>query len=172
MFEQKTFVENDVTESLTAASRSSVFGEHSLSAFGAGLKRMFLPGGQILFRENEVADSLYIVISGCLGVVVRGSNGRDVLVARIPAGETVGEMGFLDGGIRSATVEALRDTELLKFDKASYEDRLLTASSRPRTRSAMSSGSRTKRTRGGHQGKSQVASEMTRKNAPACLTNW
>ena len=125
MFEQKTFVENDVTESLTAASRSSVFGEHSLSAFGAGLKRMFLPGGQILFRENEVADSLYIVISGCLGVVVRGSNGRDVLVARIAAGETVGEMGLLDGGVRSATVEALRDTELLKFDKASYEDRLL-----------------------------------------------
>jgi NTE family protein len=34
-------------------------------------------------------------------------------------------MGFLDGGIRSATVEALRDTELLRFDKATYEDLLL-----------------------------------------------
>jgi NTE family protein len=78
-----------------------------------------------LFRENEVADSLYIVISGCLGVVVCANDGHDVLVARTPAGETVGEMGFLDGGTRSATVEALRDTELLKFDKASYEDRLL-----------------------------------------------
>ena len=59
------------------------------------------------------------------GVVVRGNDGHDVLMARIPAGETVGEMGLLDGGIRSATVEALRDTELLKFDKTSYEDRLL-----------------------------------------------
>jgi NTE family protein len=125
MFEHKTFVEHDVTESLTAASGSSALDELSLSGLGAGLKRMFLPGGQVLFRENEVADSLYIVISGCLGVVVRGSDGRDVLVARIAAGETVGEMGFLDGGTRSATVEALRDTELLKFDKASYEDRLL-----------------------------------------------
>jgi NTE family protein len=121
----KTFGGRDVTESLTAAPRSSAFDEPSLSALGAGLQRMFLPGGQILFRENEVADSLYIVISGCLGVVVRGSNGRDVLVARIAAGETVGEMGLLDGGVRSATVEALRDTELLKFDKASYEDQLL-----------------------------------------------
>jgi NTE family protein len=125
MFEHKTFVEHDVAESFTAASGSRAFDELSLSAFGAGLKRMFLPGGQILFRENEAADSLYIVISGCLGVVVRGNDGRDVLVARIPAGETVGEMGLLDGGIRSATVEALRDTELLKFDKVSYEDRLL-----------------------------------------------
>jgi NTE family protein len=125
MFEQQTFVERGEDESLNAASRSRAFEELSLSAFGTGLNRMFLPGGQILFRENEVADSLYIVISGCLGVVVRDSNGRDVLVARIPAGETVGEMGFLDGGIRSATVEALRDTELLKFDKASYENLLL-----------------------------------------------
>ena len=125
MFEQKTFVEQEVAESLAAASRSSAFDELSLSTFGARLKRMFLPGGQILFRENEVADSLYIVTSGCLGVVTRDSNDRDILVARIGAGETVGEMGLLDGGVRSATVEALRDTELLKFDKASYEDLLL-----------------------------------------------
>ena len=125
MFQHQTFVERDGDESLNAASRSRAFDELSLSAFGTGLKRMLLPGGQILFRENEIADALYMVISGCLGVVVRGDNGRDVLVARIPAGETVGEMGFLDGGLRSATVEALRDTELLKFDKASYENLLL-----------------------------------------------
>jgi NTE family protein len=125
MPEHKTFANVDVTGSLNGSSHSSDLDELSLSAFGAGLKRVFLPGGQILFRENEVADSLYIVISGCLGVVVRGNDGHDVLMARIPAGETVGEMGLLDGGIRSATVEALRDTELLKFDKTSYEDRLL-----------------------------------------------
>jgi NTE family protein len=125
MPEHKAFADVDVTGSLNGFAHSSDLDKLSLSAFGAGLKQIFLPGGQILFRENEVADSLYIVVSGCLGVVVRGNDGRDVLVARIAAGETVGEMGFLDGGIRSATVEALRDTELLKFDKASYEDRLL-----------------------------------------------
>jgi NTE family protein len=124
MVEHETFVERGVTETLTAASPSGAFFDSSLSAFGAGLQRMFLPGGQILFRENEIADSLYIVLSGCLGVVVRGSNGHDVLVARVAAGETVGEMGLLGGGVRSATVEALRDTELLKLDKGSYEDLL------------------------------------------------
>ena len=125
MVEHETFVERGVTEMLIAASPSSTFFDSSLSAFGAGLQRKFLPGGQILFRENEIADSLYIVLSGCLGVVVRGSNGHDILVARVAAGETVGEMGLLGGGVRSATVEALRDTELLKLDKGSYEDLLL-----------------------------------------------
>jgi CRP-like cAMP-binding protein len=107
MPEHETFASVDITGSLNGSVQSSELDELSLSAFGAGLKQIFLPGGQIPFRENEVADSLYVVISGCLGVVLRGDDGRDVLVERIPAGETVGEMGFIDGGIRSATVEAL-----------------------------------------------------------------
>jgi NTE family protein len=108
-----------------AAWGSSALGELSLAALDAELKWLFIPGGQILFRENEVADSLYVVLTGCLAVIVRDNNGRDILIARIAAGETVGEMGLLDGGVRSATVEALRDTELLKLDKASYEDLLV-----------------------------------------------
>jgi len=50
-----------------------------LAAVDTELKWMFIPGGQILFRENEVADSLYIVLIGCLSVIVRD---RDILVAR------------------------------------------------------------------------------------------
>jgi NTE family protein len=95
--------------------------ELPLSAFDDDLKRLFIPGGQILFRENEVADTLYVVITGCLGVVIRDKDGRETLIARIAAGETVGEMGLLEGGVRSATVKALRDTELVKLDKASWE---------------------------------------------------
>ena len=93
----------------------------SLAAVNAELKRVCIPGGHTLFRENEVADALYIVMTGCLAVIVRNSDGHDILVSRIPAGETVGEMGLLDGGFRSATVKALRDTELLRLDKFSCE---------------------------------------------------
>ncbi len=56
-----------------------------------------------------------------LAVTVRSSNGRDMTVARIRAGDVVGEMALLDGGLRSATVEAVRDTELLRLDRLSYE---------------------------------------------------
>jgi NTE family protein len=125
MSEHEASMEAAARGSPLAAWRSSALGEISLAALDAELKWMFIPGGQILFRENEVADSLYVVLTGCLGVIVRDNNGRDILIARIAAGETVGEMGLLDGGARSATVEALRDTELLKLDKASYEDLLV-----------------------------------------------
>jgi NTE family protein len=115
------FIEEARGGSSASALLSKAIDELPLSAFDDDLKRLFIPGGQILFRENEAADALYVVITGCLGVIVRDDDGRETLIARISAGETVGEMGLLDGSVRSATVEALRDTELVKLDTASCE---------------------------------------------------
>lgn len=95
--------------------------EISLATLEAELVRICVAGGEILFRENDFADALYIVIAGCLAVTVRSRDGRDMLVAQIRSGEIVGEMALLDGGLRSATVEAVRDTELLRLDRLSYE---------------------------------------------------
>jgi NTE family protein len=121
MSDRKCFEDEAIRERLSHVPLLSTLDEASLGELGGDLKWVFVPGGQTLFRQNEVADALYIVITGCLGVIVRDSNGQDTLVSRIVAGETVGEMGLLDGGPRSATVEALRDTELLRVDKSSYE---------------------------------------------------
>jgi NTE family protein len=110
-----------VGKRLSSVPLLSTLDEPTLAALEAELKWVRVPGGQILFRENDVADALYVVMSGCLGVSVSDGHGGDALVSRIVAGETVGEMGILDGGFRSATVEALRDTELLRLDKSSCE---------------------------------------------------
>jgi NTE family protein len=121
MSDRKFSKDEAIRERLSRVPLLSALDEASLTELGRELKWVFVPGGQTLFRQNEVADALYIVMTGCLGVIIRDSNGRDALVSRIVAGETVGEMGLLDGCRRSATVEALRDTELLRVDKSSYE---------------------------------------------------
>jgi NTE family protein len=92
----------------------------ALSALEAELETLSLPGGRTLFHEGDDADSLYLVLAGCLAITVC-RNGRDVPVARSHAGELVGEMALLGGGLRSATVTALRDTELLRLGKPSFE---------------------------------------------------
>jgi NTE family protein len=109
------------TRQLSSVPLLSALDESALSAFEAQLDSLSLPGGGILFREGEVGTALYIVAAGSLGVAVRGEDGHDVLVARVQAGETVGEMALLDGGLRSATVFAPRDTELLRLERRSYE---------------------------------------------------
>jgi NTE family protein len=104
-----------------------LFGEldaPSLAALDAEVERLDLPGGATLFREGEVADALYVLLAGCLGVTIRDGKGDDVMIARVHAGETIGEMALLDGGSRSATAIALRDSVLLRLGKAAF-DRLV-----------------------------------------------
>jgi NTE family protein len=119
--QQSCIEEGAVGRRLSSVPLLRALDESTLAALDAELEWVRVPGGQTLFRENDVADALYVVMSGCLGVSVSDGQGRDTLVSRIVAGETVGEMGILDGGFRSATVEALRDTELLRLDKSSCE---------------------------------------------------
>jgi NTE family protein len=119
--QQSRIEEKAIGGRLSSVPLLSALDEPSLAALDAELKRVSVPGGQTLFRENDVADALYVVMSGCLGVSVSDGHGGDTLISRIVAGETVGEMGILDGGFRSATVEALRDSELLRLDKSSCE---------------------------------------------------
>jgi NTE family protein len=93
----------------------------SLAALEAELDRLELPGGTTLFREGEVADALYVVLAGSLGVTIRDDKGDAVVIARAHAGETIGEMALLDGGLRSATAVAVRDCELLRLGKTAFE---------------------------------------------------
>jgi NTE family protein len=110
-----------LTGRLSAVPLLSQLDAASLADLEARLEWLSVPGGSTLFREGEVADALYVVIVGCLAVTVRGGDGHDVLVACSRAGDTVGEMGLLGGELRSASVTALRDSELLRLEKSSFD---------------------------------------------------
>ncbi len=84
------------------------------------LEWIALPGGAELFRELDPPDAVYVLIAGCLGAF-RGSGERLKLIGRIQPGETVGEMALLSGHPRTATVRALRDSEVVRFSLAAFE---------------------------------------------------
>jgi NTE family protein len=81
-----------------------------------------LPSGETLFEQGDQADSLYAVTSGTLGAFRYADNGHRKLLGRIKRGETVGESSLVSGSSRTATVVALRDTELLRFSSAAFEN--------------------------------------------------
>jgi NTE family protein len=80
-----------------------------------------LPGGRVLFQSGDPADALYLLRSGLVGVLVAAPEGGHEMIAEIRAGESVGEMAMLAGEVHSATVVALRDTELIKVPKAIFD---------------------------------------------------
>jgi NTE family protein len=80
-----------------------------------------IPGGTTLFDQGDEADSLYAVSSGALGAYREGPDGRR-LIGRVRRGETVGENALVSGSRRTATVVALRDTELMRFSKDAFDN--------------------------------------------------
>jgi CRP-like cAMP-binding protein len=80
-----------------------------------------LPRGAILMHQGDPGDSVYFVVSGRLRVFGRRDDGTDVEIAEVGPGEAIGEMALLSNEPRAASVDALRDTELLALSRAGFE---------------------------------------------------
>ncbi len=116
---------DDFPESLRVRLRGFVLledvGEPALRRLLAEADWFGLPGGTQLSRDGENDRAVFLVVTGSLGVFVDEDRGPRRLVATIPAGETVGEMSLLTGEAHSATLVALRDTELLRLAPKSFD---------------------------------------------------
>jgi NTE family protein len=69
--------------------------------------------GDVLMRQGDDADGLYLVGSGRLQVILTTPDGTDVVLSEAGRGQLVGEMALLTDKPRSATIVALRDSHLL-----------------------------------------------------------
>ncbi len=79
-----------------------------------------LPGGAVLFEFGEASEGLYVLKSGSLGAFKPDGVGKFILDGIVAAGETVGELGLIVDQPRSATVRALRDSELLRLSRRGF----------------------------------------------------
>lgn len=68
--------------------------------------------GEILFHQGDASDALYVLLSGRLRVYSGNANGREVVYNVLEPGDTLGEL-LLDGGTRSASVQAVTESECL-----------------------------------------------------------
>ncbi len=90
-----------------------------LSKLAAHGEVVHVPGGEILMREGDASDALFVVASGRLQAFVDGGGG-ETLVGEIGRGEVIGEMGILAGEPRSATVRTLRDSILVRIPSDAF----------------------------------------------------
>ncbi len=63
--------------------------------------------GDVMFREGDEPDELYIVLSGRIAIANKSIDGRESMVALMESGDLFGEMGLFDGHGRSAEARAL-----------------------------------------------------------------
>jgi CRP/FNR family cyclic AMP-dependent transcriptional regulator len=86
-------------------------GDLEQAATGSRLRRY--PRGQVVFSTGDPSDSLLIVVTGRLKVVVRSADGGELMLAVVEPGGVIGELGVIDGGARSADAETLDAAEVL-----------------------------------------------------------
>jgi len=87
-----------------------------LSDLEANFEWYGISSGTILFREGDAAHDAFMLVAGRLGAYVDAGRGIR-LIAQIGPGELVGEMALISGEPRSATVVALRDSELVRIPR-------------------------------------------------------
>jgi NTE family protein len=79
-----------------------------------------LRAGDVLCRQGDAADALFVVVHGRLEVVAETPEGERVLDI-LERNAVVGEVALLDGQPRSATVRAIRDSELIRIPADTFE---------------------------------------------------
>jgi CRP-like cAMP-binding protein len=92
------------------------FSDADRLALAQRLREQTLRKGQVLLREGDAGDEMFLVSSGAI-IVSKAVTGRvEQVLARMGPGDFFGEMSLLDHAPRSATIQADSDTTLLVLD--------------------------------------------------------
>jgi CRP-like cAMP-binding protein len=80
-----------------------------------------LAQGEVLVREGDTDDHLYVVASGVLGIVKAAGTPNEVTLNAVSPGDVVGELSFLDGATRFASLTAMSETRVLGLSRGDLE---------------------------------------------------
>ncbi len=109
--------------------------EH-LEKLAAVCREVIFQSGEVIVRENTPSDEIFIIAKGSVDIVISpemlGAEGASapMIIATLRQGQTFGEVGLVDRGLRSATVRAatketrllaIRRQDLIRMCEADYE---------------------------------------------------
>ena len=112
----------DVTDVLRTTDLLGSASAADLEAISAASRSRTFRRGQILFTAGDPGNTLIVVISGRVKVVVRSADGGELTLTVIAPGGVFGELGVADGGPRSADAETLEDCRLLFVPREVIKD--------------------------------------------------
>ena len=79
--------------------------------------------GEIIVRQGEAGDCMYVIQEGLVEVVVEEA-GQEVHIAIRKEGEFFGEMAIFEREVRMATVRALGEARVLTIDQKNFMRRI------------------------------------------------
>ena len=83
--------------------------------------RTFLKGGTVLFCEHEPGEDCFIIQQGRVKISKVVDN-QETILAILQVGDIFGEMAIIEGKPRTATAIIAEDSQLLRINKANFEE--------------------------------------------------
>lgn len=99
--------------------------EEDLDKLASEMEVVNLKSGEILFREGEPGEHLYVVVTGHLEILKAPGTEDELVLNTIHEGEYIGEMSLVTGAPRTASVRAQSgDVVLLSLSRKQFNDLL------------------------------------------------
>jgi signal transduction histidine kinase len=92
-----------------------------ITSIGSDVEMVPFANGEVIFREGEPGDCLYLVADGSVRISKMGRGGNQETLGFIQPGNFFGEMALVDGQPRSAQATAAKGTVLGRISAASFE---------------------------------------------------
>ena len=99
----------------------SVLPESQIALLTSIVGRRSITRSTTVIAAGDPTDSLYIIVSGRMKVMMSDDEGREVILSILGPNEYFGEMGLLDDSPRSASVVALESCEVLVLSKRDFK---------------------------------------------------
>jgi predicted acylesterase/phospholipase RssA/CRP-like cAMP-binding protein len=79
-----------------------------------------LADGEVLVEQGDAADNVYFILSGTVAATKSTPQG-EVTVGSVEAGQVIGEVTVVAGGLRTATIRARGPVEVLEIERSDFE---------------------------------------------------
>lgn len=96
-----------------------------IEAFAGFTFRKTFQLGEAIVEEGRTGNGLFIIVNGSAEVIKGEKTATSHVVAKLEAGEPIGEMALLGEWPRSATVRALETTECIGVDRWIFLDHIV-----------------------------------------------
>ncbi|MEM6846818.1 MAG: cyclic nucleotide-binding domain-containing protein [Pseudomonadota bacterium] len=103
---QVTAPANDIAAQLTRHEAFARLSEDVASSVASVSKRLRVEAGDAIVREGDTSRDLFVLVSGTAVAVRQDKDNVEVKLNTIDTGECIGELTFLEGGVRAASVKA------------------------------------------------------------------
>lgn len=81
-------------------------------ALAAAVQERTFRRGALIVETGEPASGLYMIVSGCVRVLLDDGEGRELTIDRLRAGEFFGESSIVPGAVHASSIEAEESCEL------------------------------------------------------------